>query len=155
MPLSALGRSVGVDLLAHARQEGARDAGGTRLGSALVGLVHLESDLVELRDWVAADLTRSTVLVGYTLGTVLEPAAYCDGSLLNLANDKHRRDNTRDQALEDDGLVVVDRDGGAVDRVRDRVRWGRRVVGMRRRRGRSVETTGGLGYINNVHDKRV
>jgi hypothetical protein len=55
--LSSFDGSVGVDLLAHARQESTRDTGSAGFTGGLGGVVDLESDLVKLRDGISTDFT--------------------------------------------------------------------------------------------------
>jgi hypothetical protein len=99
VPLPAFHRTEGVDFLAHAREEGARHTRCAGFGAALVGVVHLEGDLVQLRHGVAADFARRTVVVGHTLGTLLQAATNADGSVVYLPNNEDRTDNTRRETL--------------------------------------------------------
>lgn len=78
-----------------------------------------------------------------------------DGRLMiDLADDEHGADDARDQALQDDGLVVVNGDGGAVAGERNSVGRGRRVICLRRR-GRRFMHTRKLVHIDDVDHERV
>jgi hypothetical protein len=153
--LTTINWAIGIDLFTHAGEERARDARGARLRCTLVGFVDFECNLVELRDWVAANFARSAVLVGYTLGAILKATADCDGGLLDLADDQYRGNDPRDQALKHNSLVVVDWNGSTVGRVRDCVGRRRGVFGVRGRRGRRVMPARWLIDIDNVHNKRI
>lgn len=145
--------SVGVHLLAHARQEGASESRRARLGHALVGVVHLERDLVQLRDGVTAHLARRAEQIRDALRALLQPAADDRRRMVDFADDQHRRDDARREALQDHGLVIIDRDLGPVVREGDGIRRGRGVIWLRRGRGWGVDAPGWLVDIHDVHDK--
>lgn len=155
VPLPPLDGAVRVHLLAHARQEGARESRRARLGHALVRVIHLERDLVQLRDGVAAHLARRAEQIRDALRALLQAAADDRRRVVDLADDQHGRDDARREALQDHGLVVVDRDLGPVVREGDGVRRGRGVIWLRRGRGWGVDAAGWLVHVDDVHDKRV
>jgi hypothetical protein len=85
---------------------------------------------VQLRYRVAANFSRCAEVIRDALGAFLQPATDDNGIMVDFADDQNRRDNTRCQALEDDRLVVVNRDMGPMMRKRDRIRWRGRVIGL-------------------------
>lgn len=154
-PEAAVGGAVRVHLFAHAGEKGAGLAGRAEIGHALALLIHLERDLVQLADGVAAHLARRAVRVADALGTFVGAPTDDDRLVVDLADDEHGGDDAGSEALEDHGLIVVDGNGGAVVHERDRVGWGRGVVGLRWWRWRCIDTPCGLLHINNVHHERV
>jgi hypothetical protein len=63
---------------------------------------------VQLRDRVATYFSWSTVVIRYSLSTLLDPSTDDSSLMINLADNQDRADNSRSKTLEDDGLVVVD-----------------------------------------------
>lgn len=103
---------------------------------------------MQLRHGVAAHLSWRAIVLRDALGALLQTAADDRRAVVDFANDQDRADDTRGQALQHDRLIVVDRNLATVVRERDRVRWGRRKVGLRRRRRGRVHAAGRLVYVD-------
>jgi hypothetical protein len=108
-----------------------------------------------LGDRVAANFTRSTVVICNVLGTLLKSTTDNDSAMIDLADDEDRRNDARGETLQNNSLIVIDRNWGTVVRERDRVGGRRRIVGLRRWRRGGFYTTWGFGDIDNVHNKGV
>jgi hypothetical protein len=150
-PTTAVDRPMRVDLFTRARQKRARVAWASGWGRHCLRVVHLECDLVKLRDGVSTDLppapsahVRATVhgfvyLAQGTVGIVgiasrlAAGTAKSDGAVIDLPDDEHRADDTGRQALQHDRLIVVDGYRRAIVRVGYGIRRGRREVGLGRR----------------------
>lgn len=154
-PLSPIYWSVGVDFLAHARQERARRTGRTMFRHALIAVIHLERNFMQLGDGVATHLARDAVVVCDALGALLQPPTHHRGLVANFADDEDGAHDTGREALQDDGLVVINSDLGAVRREGDRIGWGGRIISLRWRWRRCIGATGRLVHVDDIHDERI
>ena len=110
---------------------------------------------MKLRDWVAANLTRSAVVVRDTLDAILKSTSDNGRRMVDFADDEDGRDDAGNEALEDNGLVVVDGDLGPIVGERDGVRRWRWIFRLRRWGRRCIDTTRGLVDVDDVHDERI
>jgi hypothetical protein len=110
---------------------------------------------MQLGNRVAAYFTWGTVVVRYSLSTLLNPSTDGSGLVIDFADNQDGADNPRSKTLEDDSLVVVDRNLRAVICELNGVRgWGR-IIRLRWRRRRGVNTADRFVDINDVHDEGV
>ena len=110
---------------------------------------------MQLRDRVATYFSWSTVVVRYSLSTLLDPSTDDSGLVVDLADDQDGADNSRRKTLEDDGLVVVNWDLRAIVRKLNCVGGWRGIIRLGWRRGRGVNATDWFVDVNDIHDKRV
>ena len=153
VPLSALHWAIRVDLFTHAGQESTSLAWCARFRNGLGTVVDFEGNFVQLRNRIAADFIGRTVMVGHTFCTVLKTAADNGRLVIDFADNKDRADNPRRQALQHDGLVVIDRRPRVG--IRDSIRGRRRIVCVWGRRRRDIKSTRRSVHVNNIHDKGV
>jgi hypothetical protein len=106
-----------------------------------------------LGDRIAADFTWGTIMIRYSFCTVLKTAADNCRLVVHLADDKHGADDPRRQALQHDGLVIIDRRPriGIRDSIRRR---GGKVCVWRWRR-RDIKSTCRPVHVHNIHDEGI
>jgi hypothetical protein len=118
-------------------------------------VVNLESDLVELRDGVTTDFTRCAIVVGNALGAILDSTTNNNGTVIDLADDENWTDNTRDETLEDDSLVIVNGDVLPTGRERDGGGRRRGVVGIRRMWMDAIGGTRAFVHVNDINNEHI
>lgn len=110
---------------------------------------------MQLRNGITTYFPWCAVMVSNALRAFLKTAANDNRCMVHFPDDQHRADDARGQALQHDGLIVVDGYLGAVVGKRYCVgRW-RRIFWEEGRWRRRIHTTGRLVDVNDVHDERV
>ena len=94
-------------------------------------------------------------MVSDTLGTLLEAASDDSGLVIDLANDEDGGDNARCQALQYNRLVVINGYLRTVVGEGYRIRRRRGVIGLGRWWRWSIDPSGGLVDVDDVHDEGV
>ena len=107
-------------------------------------------------DRVATDLSWRAVVVGDALGALLEPPTDDSSLVVYLPDDQHRADDTGSQALQNNSLVVVNWNLGAIVGKGDGIRRRRWIIRLRRWWRGCVKTCAGrLVDVDDIHDERI
>jgi hypothetical protein len=138
VPLSAVHWAIRVDLLTHARQEGACQPRSARFWHTFGTIIDFESDFVKLRYRITVDFANGAIVVSHTLCAFLETTADDCRLMIYFANDEDRANHTRCEALQHDSLIIVN--GCPRISVRDGIGRRRGVVCVRWRWRCSIDS---------------